>query len=350
MSFSLTTTASPAEIKTAAREVGIESWEIEISEEREERTTRGWAMVRTVTVTADTEGDSIAKIVGRVDWADGEATVSYFGGFQGDFTPVTSTECRICKRKIERAETFLMDTGDGLIQLGSTCAGRWRRYESKESKLAGAFPSESGSRRRDLVDFMARCAASIRDHGLVGAKGREEYEEPTSVAAWKETDAAPTDADYARAEQVRDIVLANLPSGDFGRNLGAALRRYTVGKRDIGIVASAFGVAQRIEADAYRASLPASHHLGQPKERLTLTVRVLRANVRGDLNAWGTSVYHRTAITAVTPDGALVEWWAKGSRGDLVGQDVTIRGTVKAHGTEWRGTAALTKLQRVTEV
>jgi len=167
---------------------------------------------------------------------------------------------------------------------------------------------------------------------------------------------APTAADQARAVNVRIWARQTRPTNDYIRAMRHALAEDQVGPRQVGTAASALAGYERAYADKSRAeqmreellakygqggagsdqesvTMPSpgqeSRWLNQPGDKIMVTGRVERV----------TPIFHenrpdpRHLYIVRTPDGDAVKWLPSDFTGFREGDDVTLRGQVKAHST-----------------
>lgn len=191
-------------------------------------------------------------------------------------------------------------------------------------------------------EFLARCAQSVR---IRGHYGRNDYWRSTARCAWGRDDGEPTDADRGRGLAVRATALANLPGNDYGKSLGAALRLDTVTECDAHVVASAFGLVPRVEAERVLSGLPKIEHIGCYGDSVRLTAKVVWARVKRRNTRQGTA--YTTAFIGATAEGALVYWEKRANLADMVGQSVSLRARVEGHWSQREGFDTVTQLSRV---
>jgi len=153
-----------------------------------------------------------------------------------------------------------------------------------------------------------------------------------------------SEADRAKAQKViewSEELGGDDPNdlGDYLFNLRQSFRLAAVGDRQMGIVASAVSTYERaMEKEIKRRQFAKlgenSDHMGQPKDRLDLTVTIL--SVFDHDGYYGVSHIHKM----VTDEGNVVTWFASKERLD-VGATYKGKATVKKHG-EYKGTKETT--------
>lgn len=150
----------------------------------------------------------------------------------------------------------------------------------------------------------------------------------------------PTEVDRAMAVDVRRWARQQDPSSEYVRALRHAVADEYVSMREVGTAASAVAGYLRYRTAAatpresggsvtpIRQRPRRSRWLARPGEKVFITGEVVRADplrIRERLDPHFLYVFR-------TPDGDLVKWIASSTQGLEVGNFVSLRGTVKAHG------------------
>lgn len=296
--------------------------------------------------------------------------------------------CDHCQTARSRKDTFIVvhtETGE-IKQVGRNCLADFvgglspeaaaKGFEYLASALdAGAAFEDEGFERGGItadpvygtVEFLGHAALMVRKHGWQSRSSNNGYgQTPTAdlaqtnllnqrdkvafkgLPAWED----PEDQDTAAAE----AALAWIRSDEFGgdsdyvSNMKIALAGDWLNTRNVGLAASAIFVHARAteqkierEQEAERAATALNEHVGQPKDRLELTLTVTRIyEYEGN--------YGVTYITALTDaEGRTFKWF--GSRELERGETYTGRWTVKEHG-EFKGTleTVLTRPAKLEQV
>ena len=124
----------------------------------------------------------------------------------------------------------------------------------------------------------------------------------------------------AWAQQVDDS------SSEYLANLKRLAECTFIGPRNVGILGSAVASYHRETAkQVEREARPVSQHVGQVKDKLTVTV-----TIKGDTPIDGDyGVSHLYTMTDEA--GNVFKWFSSRNQNWEVGQQVTIKGTVKGH-------------------
>lgn len=240
----------------------------------------------------------------------------------------------------------------------------WAEVICSLDDLAGSYEDAPerfrGEERWVPVDFLAWVICCIRNEGWVSKSQAWETgrEATANVAVFLMELArkdrldrghpAPTGADKAAAVAALEWAL-ELPidnDNDYLANVRAVAGKQGWRAKDLGIGASiaaahAREVERRVRDEAKAEAAASSFHVGTVGERSTWTATV--TSVRTVASDFGMMAF----VEFLTPEGALLEWKAsRASAAPEVGQQVEVKGTVKAHGTVYRGDAPLTILSR----
>jgi len=278
----------------------------------------------------------------------------------------TATRCDHCNLDRDRAKTYLVSRAGGEIkQVGANCLrdflgadphdiARWLTYISDATEALSEEESY-GPRAKQQVgteEFLAHVAGCLRTVGWVAASDYNPNHPATKAQAlqnWedygKTWDGKPlyfelVPADGERAAEAlawgREHFARLVDEGkasDFDHNMLVACAGDFAPSRGLGVLAYLPVAHTRfLEREVERAERAkddaASEHVGQPKDRLELTLTV--ASVFEHPGDYGT-----TFITKLKDaDGNVFKWF--GSYSLEVGATVTGKWTVKGHG-EYKG-------------
>lgn len=265
--------------------------------------------------------------------------------------------CDHCAMLRQRNSTYLVRNGAGeQRQVGSTCikdflgwSGNVVFYSASEAQdeidgmLAGGGHLD---RRWSVETVLAVAWAASQAFGYVPASSYDGT--PTKSIVLTVLSPNPRSAGdrelveglrpYVQrsAEQagiVRDWVLGEGFSGDgeYTLNLKAVAGAESVGSRNVGLLASAPQAwARAMERDLIRRAEREeliSEHVGQPKDKLDLTVRI--TSIRYIPGDYGTT----TLYTLVSDDHRVFKWFSTSAALGETADDTLykIRGTVKGH-------------------
>lgn len=343
-------------------------------------------------------------LLGRVDaLPDGQALVARTPGTEDVPLPLVSSPyaCQHCGKARVRNATFLVYNAGGQVrQVGRNCLRDFLGHDPSTllwwhealAQLAGSLGAygPAGERLWDTAAVLTLAARVTAHGGFLGrAKANEinaEIEEKAltrppviSTAAqvtWR-LDPPPVgsrerrsralqiadwDARYPADEAATELLkatteaLASLaPSNEWEANVAAVVTQPRLRSRHFGVAVSAviLGLRQQEkEAAAHERAAPApSQHLGVVGDRLVLPAVIgFVREFPGE--EWGP----RTLVKLEAAEGALL-WWASSApqRPDrdqstlwVVGDEVTITGTVKAHEFDKYDGRAVTVLNRCT--
>jgi hypothetical protein len=347
-----------------------------------------------VTVTGEAPRLNGWEFVATLDHA-GEAgnvlrTVPGVGDLPARFR-TSAPICEHCNLSRNRLATFVLrsDTGD-YRQVGRNCLGDFlggatpegvvgtMEFLASAGDLLGGAEDEGwtgGSRdggRYELVGFLAAVAAHVRTLGwlsrtqakdsgrgatvdLTLATMNPRHQHPrgqTSCYTLKGVDMHPetTDADHAEAQAALDWFETEIAPqetlSDYFWNLKVVLSGGGVTEKQTGLAGSLIAayqreIGRRAEKTARDEAGAQSQHVGQVGERLTLKLTTL-SHFEKD-GQYGLTVIHKLQDA----DGNQYTWFCTGEALP-VGETVTVKATVKAHG-EFRGVAQTT-LTRITRV
>ncbi len=284
--------------------------------------------------------------------------------------------CEHCKQNRVRRDTFLVYHTERreTKQVGSSCIKDFTGHADPHAlaryleALAGAAEllamgggfdgTLREAHRLDLEQFLAATSAMIRAKGWISrTKARDEGRDATAdrvldqmLGDWKNDikmkhEFVPTtEADVAEAEEALTWAQAIDPDtdNDYLANILVVSKVPAMELRSAGLAASIISAHQReqrqqVEREAEGAKGP-GNHIGEVKERLTLTVRVLHTQaIETD---WGTSQLYNfedeegNALVTFSsqPLSYAEKDAANGEHLIQVGETVKIKGTVKRHG------------------
>lgn len=290
--------------------------------------------------------------------------------------------CHHCKTTRRRNATYLVESKDGLMQVGQNCVqdffgGNDPHRMAKWAEMLGAFnswflqqeePGMGGRRERacGLMTFLAQNAAVIRLDGWVSKKVASEREMPATVGTtWEALDGFAfleprfrrqqqekykiTEEDKARAEEVYNWAKATFaaegaePENDYLHNLSVIVKAGLVSPRTGGLAAS-------MEAAWKRATQPKPEYatkdgspsafVGTVGERLRGVKVTLLGSHELPPTEWGTRMLIRLADDAgnvfvwfTGGDGLHGQWdFGNGDVRELVdGDTLYMTATVKKH-------------------
>jgi hypothetical protein len=295
----------------------------------------------------------------------GGVMVSAVPGVEADFSayrdPATATLCDHCGLPRVRNETFLVRHEDGSVKrVGRNCLRdflgtdpnelvRWAQYVTDATAAIDEESERGSSGARgewiETEEYLTHVCTIIRTSGWISA--REEYKgTPTKSEALynilnygkkdkfgKDMFVHTTDADAGRAAEALAWARGIEPRSEFDHNMAVAVGGEVIPSRGLGIlayvpVAHAKFQEREIERAERAKSDADSQHVGQPKERLVLTLRVTAIHEHaGD--------YGTTFITTLRDDAGNVYKWF-GSYELERGETYTGKWTVKAH-DEYKG-------------
>jgi hypothetical protein len=292
--------------------------------------------------------------------------------------------CDHCKTTRRRNATYLVESKDGLQQVGQNCVqdffgGNDPHRMAKWAEMLGAFDSwfvsmsdEEGSlatRREDtvgLMTFLGQNAAVIRLDGWVSKKVASERELPATIlTTWDalfgfsftppkeryklqekykitEEDKAQALAIYTWAKESFAAEGAE-PDNDYLHNLAVITRAGLVSKRTGGLAASMEAAWKRAtKKQEERAAAPdsPSGHVGAIGDRLRGLPVTLLGKVDLPPTEWGTRCLVRLADDAgniftwfTNGDALYGEWdFGDGLRTLVDGDRMWLTGTIKRHG------------------
>ncbi len=292
--------------------------------------------------------------------------------------------CEHCNTLRLRRDTFIVRKDAEYKQVGSTClsdflgvdASSMLAYAEIMSGLDGACGSDDmteedwGSMRQSrcytLREVLLPAAAITLNSGYISRKAADEgYGKiPTSehvrnyITSRNDTERRkiiPDEWWTIRVEKLvedtiqwlRDLASHELADlDDYSRNLAAVVKINRCPWKAIGILGSAaYSLMRQVERNQKNADAQKSQHQGSIKERITRTVTVVMEKPYESM--FGTGVIYKF----VDADGNRYLWFATTNKNWSVGQNLTIKGTVKAHEQDkYEGNCNVTMLNRVAEV
>lgn len=296
--------------------------------------------------------------------------------------------CNHCGAARLRSSTYLIESKDGLMQVGRNCLGDFTGANdphklAKWAEMIGAFDSwflslseEEGGRgprpetQVGLEEFLRRTAAVIRVDGWTSKKVAQETERTATVSrVWsimnqriakfvKEDQErygvkGYIEDDEATATKVLAWATETLcgetePDNDYLHNLAVITRAGLVSHRTSGLAGSMVAAWRRAtQKEEERASAPASvsQYVGKEKERLRDVRMTISAVIELEAGDFGP----RRIIKMVDAAGNDFAWFTGAFSCDT-GDVYDVTGTVKRH-SEYKG-AKQTELARcvMTEV
>jgi hypothetical protein len=345
------------------------------------------------------------SLLGRVDaLPDGTPIVARAPGTETRSLPlIAATDtCDHCGKRRRRTETFVVAHEDGrTAQVGRNCLRdflghdparllAWYRYVDEELDEFEGFASSAARERLFLTAEVLDLASRVVAHGGFlskskareinmtiaesdGTTGRKRAESSADKVLWRIDPPRPSNESQRRqlASEVEawderyptDVVSEELqrltteavasidPSSanEWEANIAAIFGQTHIKPLHVGIAVSALLLGLRGQERVERvAKAPESHHLGAIGDRLDLRARIVF--IRGFDGDYGT----RTLLKFESP-GAAMLWWASGiphdpTTGDYrpwaAGDEVDLRGTVKAHSLDAFDGRAITELTR----
>jgi hypothetical protein len=338
----------------------------------------GWAFVATLQHLTDDTGKTVNLL---------RVVPGFVERLPEQYRHADASNCDHCCRTIRsRKDTYILrndETGQ-YMQVGRNCTQDFlggkdphavaQYLESLLAALrtAGELSDEEGfggggrgEQRFPMSAFLTQVAAVVRVHGWISrGKARdsgdqataditlEVLEPPGSVGPqarrqWEALVAkfAPNDDDKQMAEAAleyaRETLSDNPDRDDYEHNLYVALTQPVIGRRLAGITASVIPYYLRsVQRKVERESAGESHWIGEVGERMDLIVKPLM--VKPIETQFGMSYLHKF----VTPDGALLTWFASSNPEVKIGEEYQITGTIKKH-DDYKGVKQ-TVITRVT--
>lgn len=241
--------------------------------------------------------------------------------------------CEHCNQNRWRKTVYVIRADDGEYrQVGSSCVSEYIGCDEGEliAKYRDQYEADEDERVRfsrtiSLEDYLARCAAAMREFGWLGiGKSRENGGISTAERA---QDVRANDADTARAKSA--IIWAQALNGtadDYLHNLHVISNETRIEPKHTGLAASMIVAHERaIAREAERAQAAAtSQHIGEVGKRGTFQLTVERViDVDGQ--------YGVTHIHNMHDDsGNVVVWFATAEK--LEPGRYNVIGSVKSHG------------------
>jgi len=272
---------------------------------------------------------------------------------------ITCDHCHVNRQRID-TYVVLREDNNMTMQVGSTClkdftgglspaqCARWAEYLVEAMNGLESEPSDeswSSGRAAFMVgDVLLMAAALIRTEGYQKSVNQWGKYEP-GTARWtkdaitrtgrfnpqSETPPAATDEDRERVAKAREWALNNQDDAEFTQNMRVLVQGDWCEDRDAGIIAYCpEGYRRHLAKLAREAANAGSTHVGTVGEKITLDVTL--TEVRAVDTDFGISYLY----TFVTEDGAVVKWFASREQDMVVGDKLTLAGTVKKH-DEWQG-------------
>lgn len=275
----------------------------------------------------------------------------------------TDATCEHCNKNRYRTDTYVVrhvETGE-MKQVGRNCLSAflgidvnvtgWGINGSADLDEIGGFAGGADDARFAVADVVATTCAVVALTGRWVSKNavRESFGALTSTAdivtdalygkslscARLREELAPFMADgHAKAKLViaHAIAMADTDTSEYVMNLSTVAAQEWVGLRNLPLLASAVGAYTRHEEETVRRAIAGeSTWQGSVKDKLDLTVTV--ESTRTMDSHYGTT----TLIVMVDATGNRYKWFASGFVSAAAGDQLTIKGTVKAH-DEYRGT------------
>lgn len=308
------------------------------------------------------------SFVARIDHADALNSVAKAGDRDLPARFWTApADCQHCALDRRRKTTYVLANGERLVQVGASCLADFlghpnpdhfaavAEWEQALSEMGGDDEYQGGGTAAyPAVRYLAYVADVIATCGWVPASKAESLNKvPTGQIAFvrMHKERAFVTLDRAEATARAESVIAwvsglydGTPDGlarlsDYHRNLVAAVMGRMWTRKCGGILASAFAAKQHADGVEYARRAPKlpSAHFGTVGKREVFTFTV--SKVFTSENAWGTTHMHLLTDAA----GNVAKWRSSTACFD-VGDIVTGKGTVKAHG-EYNGLAQ-TELSR----
>ncbi len=261
--------------------------------------------------------------------------------------------CDHCDMQRKRHEAYVFEKEGTRKMVGSTCVEQflestgvldnlhlWREVEGL-GEIDGLDDGSGGTAQGSLGvhTLLAYAAFAIRHLGFVPSA--EDKSTRNYCMDYKFPKEKVEAVDRKMAEAAALWILDQAPSSDFMHNLQVAVSLGVVDKT-AGLLVAGMNVYIRHLDETANAAVFIDEHLGAPKERLPLTVRVVRA--RYFETEYGGSTY----LTMVDAEGHQIVWKASGipykhdekanacmrhlARGDRI----TGKATVKEH-SDYKG-------------
>lgn len=328
-------------------------------------------------------GWEFAATIDSVALADGSKSALYrvAPGFDGAAIPARYREsspntCEHCNVKRYRKASYIVHSRetDEWRQVGRQCIKDfcgWHKSPDAIAKhnelfyeLAAAACSGSDEwgmvpeKSADVAEFLKVVIAAARVWGYVSRKqaidspttgdrawevltgttdglgepARSQYAE--HLAYIREKIDAAVDATPGIFDRVDDCIqwAKGLPGrSEYERNLSVAVQLAAVGRRQVGLLASAYQAYERARGSS-EAPAPASTWVGEVKQRLDLDVKV-EAVIGMEPTQWSADPVLYKFCTA---DGNKLAWFSSKSIGIERGETLKVKATVKKH-DEFRG-------------
>lgn len=278
--------------------------------------------------------------------------------------------CDHCKSNRPRKDMFLLkrDSDGAFIQVGRNCLADF--IGGTNPQMVAAYAEDIASLLMaddsygliddwathvsawDLQHFLVICLDRIRDEGYISrVVASNEGNQSTADAALEQI-MHPNifrigkSADFGKAADIIAWASAVEVNSDYDQNLRTIAQGGMIDVRTAGYAAS-MPVAYQRFIDRQTPSSSSSEFQGSISDRLDITVRVLKVDIIHSGSCWGDP----TLVKMIDGKGNLFSTFASSTprveNGEdvQVGDQITCRGTVKAH-REFRGVKE-TQLTRV---
>lgn len=299
----------------------------------------------------------------------------------------TKPECEHCRMARRRKETFVVQKGDELKQVGRQCLKDFLGHMSPEKiaemvswvisieDLAGDFERDSdswdvasgtgggGRAVLELKEVLAVTVRLVKHYGWKSKAAAQAYNEAAEKSVKCSTaddvqtmfsrmsgnedfkaENKPQAEDYEDAAAVAAWIEAKPGTSNYEHTLKLIAKLGYVEWKEIGVVASAGGLwAKEMGKAKEKEKVPNSEHVGEVGARIEVDVEIL--DKRFFDGQYGRTVMHKFADAA----GNMLTWFAAGGKelGD-VGEKLKIKATVKKH-DEFKGTKQ-TLLSRAAKI
>jgi hypothetical protein len=260
-----------------------------------------------------------------------------------------SMSCEHCKTRRRRKQIFILHNEEKgeTVKVGSTCledftghnpagllllASRWEdlRQDIFYDDHEGGF---YGTPHRDPLIFLAIVVEVIEKYGWLPRSKAGFGQKSTSEIAYERCfinyDKKPEEASVEKAVEILEWARNVDPgSSSYLHNLKVAAGLQEITSKEAGLVASMVAAYQRAQANERKREQNTSEWVGEVKERIEKSVTV--EGIFSTTGFYGPTTIYRFIDKA----GNNYTWFSSGAAwGVKVGDEVTIKGTVKKHET-----------------
>ena len=328
----------------------------------------GYAHERELVISGDAPKLSGWTFVARLTWDGGVLVTRCTPGFEGriDDSQIREGACDHCNADRQRYDCYLLEgKNGGRVQVGSSCVKDFLGHDFRPSWISygddlDEIERSAGGRQyldADVLDVVTWAASICAQTGWVSrAKAEAEMRTPSgdvireclfgSSQAARDARAAyePTEEHKTEAAQVltwaRELEPGN---SEYLANVKRCAQAEYITERNVPVLGSAVASYHReMNLIAEREARPVSQWVGKPKQRLELALTV-RSDTAIDGDYGVTHLY-----TLTDAAGNVFKWFSSRCQDWQIGQDVTVKGTVKGHEV-WKDIKQ-TQLTRCAEI